>query len=639
MTPRFDGKYFTHYSGNCKTTYDDLTLGRRTVITGPETSYKSAISIGIRLALTGQFPDVGSFPSDLQSLADEPTGGMLQRLSGPMGSFTWELPVGPEGKAKTPIGPDVDGELASLTEDERYCMIPSVAMTDLLKGAKGDRKLREAIIRRWGAGLDEVPCPYPQPADNDMDFFHAERAYWEETVERIREQQEAKGDTSIEGILSAMTETLRKESLAKSKEAKTLEKAISAQKLKNQSSTAGTEQLPGLLVQLEQAKRWELPETKQLVLDFINLAEWKSDLESDERALLDILAALKDIDAEITRHEDSFAIDQEERRADVDDKLASLKDLYRKLGNAEVNFEVFTKLASSADVYSKCPYCAALHPAETWGPRAEHFKARIAERSELISAAEAAYQTAKEDLESSENQFKLRLEDARRLRDSLRARAERGEAARATLKTAIADLNGKTPPKPYAGPSSHALQERIATLTLANKLKADVVKDEYALAKLLKEHEMLKKLEKDATVVQKTFMVSVARVASDEVSVGMPGGRQAYMDPETCDWYIIRPDGQKFGPFGVMSGTERMSLRLGLMRAWTRGSPIRIALLDDEDTVGLSDKGMRDMFEALDTAVENGDFNQVVFTTNRENCVPKDGRWTIIQCGLLSRHP
>ncbi len=193
---------FTSYSGSVKEKIENLSLGPLTAIIGDEATYKSAIVIGMRLALTGKYEPVGAQPSDLLRLAANASHGIDAHLSGPDGSAAWRLRVDESGKAKRPESPRYEGTIGSIEEEQRGYIIPTDSVRDLLKNARGERKLREAFINRFGGSLRDIP----EPIALDQD----ESEQWTIALSVCRQKLEE--GASADSLLAKLSEYFRKES-------------------------------------------------------------------------------------------------------------------------------------------------------------------------------------------------------------------------------------------------------------------------------------------------------------------------------------------------------------------------------------------------------------------------------------------
>src|SRR5687768_6330163 len=131
---------FVRITHNVKEVVRDQALGPLTLVVGEEASYKTSTADAIKLALTGLHP-IGKNPSDLIKLAANPEAGITVRLDSTEGSAEWRLKIDPRsGKPQRPHPPQFEGALATLDDDERYCILPSLSVRELMASARGERK-------------------------------------------------------------------------------------------------------------------------------------------------------------------------------------------------------------------------------------------------------------------------------------------------------------------------------------------------------------------------------------------------------------------------------------------------------------------------------------------------------------------
>lgn len=615
---------FTVLTADVKERVERLTLGKMTAVVGEEASYKSSIGIAARLALTGQYDPIGKLPSDLIKLAADPLVGVHTTLSGPDGTAEWKLVVDPEtGKPKRPSSPHFEGRLGALTDDQRYCIIPTDSIRDLLKNAKGERKHREALIRRFGGAWTDVPEPFALGLE--------EKAVWTEAVTTCKRKLAA--DASGDEILSALTEHFRLASGQLRREMTTLEQRVRQRRDEVSQRATSTELLPELEKQLAACRAYKTNAADHALR--ARVEETLSEIENDITTKVEAFehrkkAANKEIRAAQARFE----------HADTDSEhvMIALKDAYLLLGSAEANAKLFAKNAASGIL--RCPYCPYEHESvEVVAQVAHEFEQRITTREKSLLQAEAAQVVSKTKLAEAQRE----LDDARHVLVTIQATHDEGvrflreKHEEAAKQLEAVDTRLSRAPKKYTGPAEEELQTRIDALRLGAQAKLDVEKEGLRLRSMEKEHAALKTLEKEAIEMQKRVMHAVATTASEAVSLGMLDGRQALLDPETCEWAVVGQDGHEH-VWGAMCGTEKTSLLLGLAAAWTRGAPFRFPIFDDEDMVGLSDKGIRDFYARCETLVGRGDFTQVMIISNRPELVPgfdartqdNIGNWTVV---------
>jgi hypothetical protein len=627
-------QHFTAYTGNIKEDIRELTLGPCTAIIGDEATYKSAIATGIRLALTGEYDPVGKLPNELLKLAATPNAGIDVMVAGPDGSASWSLRVTSDGKAKRPEPPHFEGALRVLTEAERACVMPTDSVRALLKDARGDRKLREAFLRRFGASLSDVPVP---PLLDE-----AATAIWHDACGVLRSKLPA--DASGDTLLAGLSEYFRKESGAKRREITPLQSSIAQRKASLMKAT------------LEEGLTPEcLPEIEDTIEAWIRYQSAASDREAHARVVADLENQRADLQA-ATEREAQLSAEHGAQTQELAHVIAQAQkardqafDAYissqRRLASAEVNVDVYSRLETEGK--ASCPYCAtkfaSLDPiTKTRAVFEERRLDRVAKcglAAQDLDAAEAALAAAQATLAAFNVESATTLQTVRARSVSLARAVQDLETSEKQLAAKL----GRAAKKP-SGLTLLELQQQAARLKTVADAKTTLTRESLRITQLEQEFDTLKKLENEATEMQKMLMTRVARTASEEVSRGMSGGRRARLDPMTCDWYVQRPDGQEYGPFGVLCGTEKTALLLGLVAAWTRGSPLRVAVLDDEDMVGLSTKGLRDFRDQCAELYASGDFTQVILVSNRVDLwldeagdpLSEVADWTLVVRGLAA---
>lgn len=615
------------YSGNIKIDLSNLSIAnRRVVIAGEEESFKSAIAIGVRLALTGEYDLIGKQPSDLLKLAADPEQGIHVEIQGVGWSAEWNLRVDPStGKAKKPDRPIFSGALAKLTDDERYCIIPTNSVRDLMKNARGDRKLREAILRRFG-GVREMPEPIG--ALNEQ-----EKTMWADAIVVCKKSLGV--DASItDTLLASLTEYFRKEALAQNKIAKVARETFVAKKKELAKPVPGAEQLSKYQAQIPQAQAFEASEKERERIQQlkIEIATTEAKLETLEAAS----SSMKTKQHAVLRD----AQEQHEKALDIEKAaLTAMLESTRKLGNAEVSFAVYTKYIATNNL--SCPYCSHKFASqEELQAYADEWQKRVSTRQLILTNCTTVHAEAMATVKDTGRA----LESCRGLGqvdevmsggeiEALRKTVGKLRGEYATAETALKQVIA------YKGPSSVELQQKIAAITNVQKSKAALVVEEARVRSLEERYDVYKVLEKEAGELQKMVMEEVAMTASNEISLGMTDGRVASLDPTSMEFYVTDRNGVPRVYPGATSGTQRTSLLLGFAGAWTRGAPIRIGIFDDEDVVGLTSKGIRDFYVALEAAIDRGDFTQVIFVTNRPDLVPQNGLWHAIYTAQLTKTP
>lgn len=614
---------FTSLCANVKKEFDNIPLRALTCIAGEEASYKSAIGIAIRLALTGEYHPVGKLPSSLLRLAEDPLVGIQTTLQGPDGTAEWRLEVKPNtGKAMRPQPPVFEGKLSSLTEDEKYCIIPSDSVRDLLSNAKGERKLREAILRRFGGDQKSMPEPFA--------LSEYEQGLWDDMVNECKKQLD--DDVTADLLLASLSEAFRLSSGRLSREIKPLSKSILERRRALAEDGSGSEILDELKEQLQGAQDFEAATTVRAEKEALErrISETQKELEGSESQLRAELERAKQEEAE---YETDLKNAEELEELRLADKIAAVSMVSSDEGNAAV----FFALAERGE--TKCPYCPYHHPSPEYLKKTgEDLSTRAERRRKQKEALDVAYQKAKDATAQARAQLSEKEREVIALDAQLAALRQHIEKEKRTLLKSLTEYieRLKDAPTSYSGQSVEALQERIVRIEQALEAKRGLEQEGQRLRELEREYDALKKLEKESETLQERVMKHIAKTASEEVSRGMSGGRRASLDPKSCEWAVIGKDGQPHD-FDTLCRTEQTSLMLGMVRAWTRGAPLRVAIFDDDDMVGLSRKGMQDFFAACKDAVETGDLTQVIVIWNRPDEVPEG--WHLIRSDAVAQAP
>lgn len=599
----------TKISYNVKEKVQNLPLGPLTCICGEEGSFKSATGIAIRLALTGQYDPIGKNPSDLIKLAADPALGIRVFAESPDGTAEWRLEVGPSGAAKRSSAPTFTGKYAELTDDQRYCIIPSDSVRDLLKNAKGEKKYREAIIRRWG-NTTELPEPFA--------LLPEELIEWNNAVEACRQE----GEAQVDNLLASLSEHFRLEAGRLGREIKPLEASLATRRLSASSASVGNEQLPQLKKKLEMLEKQKKAAEVSAALSIV---------EEDIRRL----------EEEAQKNWNSFIVEQ----TDLNNKLESARS---EIVSADAALEEAIELRASSKVLlaahkkrqaagkTDCPCCSR---SGVDMPKAIlTFQSRVTERDASVDAARKTLAEKRSAVSALESKA------ATVARNNMASKAV-AEAEQDNVRRQVTNLlkEKNTLGALLDGFDAADIEVQITALRTKIAGYANVADTKKTLeAEGLKIRTMqalqatYKKLEKQAEQMQKDLMVAIAKTASDEVSLAMLDARRAELDPASMEWTILD---RTLSPrvLGTACGTEETSLALGYMAAYTRGSPLRICLMDDKDLVGLSKKGMRDLFMQLEAAQKRGDFSQIILIWNRPDEVPEN--WLRIVRGVPATRP
>lgn len=615
---------FTCLTADVKRQVKNLSLAGLTRIVGEEAAYKSAIALAVRLAVSGEYDAVGKLPSELLTLAADKSLGMEITLSGPSGTAEWRLLVDPDtGKAKRPNPPTFEGRIASLTDDERFCIIPTDAIRELLKNTRSERGAREAFLRRFGGGLKDLEVP---PVLDEQ-----EQVEWKNAVATCR--QKVGEDVSADTLLAELSRFFKEQAAAKKREVTPTENILKEKQRQLAQLNANEGLAPELLPERERQLKLALA-FEQATKDRKDLAELQSQLNA---AQLDIDAGIRMEKTRTDAHVATLA-DIDVRRSQAETERSNAFDelikTTKKLAFDELNMVAYKKALDKGE--NKCPYCPSKFDSAVTVLRDTHkaFEARFIASSDAQTATQAALaqaETARHMLDAERaaclSEYQRQSWATSNVQDAFRRKFAETSASMQVIEKRLVGA-------PTKGPniSVPTLQKEIQDLTAYVDAKAALVREGAKLRKAEKAQELFKRFEKTAVELQKDVMARVARRASDEVTQGMFGERTARLNSESCEWTVVGRDGEQH-TWGAMCGTERTALRLALAAAWTRGSPLRLAIFDDEDMVGLSRKGLQDFYDTCQMLQQRGDFTQVIIVSNRPEVMPTNaGSWLTILC-------
>ncbi len=319
--------------------------------------------------------------------------------------------------------------------------------------------------------------------------------------------------------------------------------------------------------------------------------------------------------------------------------LAALLDVTQRVAAYDTLSDAYSRAAEAGA--TKCQFCPHdFGSSEPIHATQKFFAAKANMRRKEMENAQESLKAAETKLDEARAAISAHEKAVQEAQFSLRAKHERLSARLTTTEATILECQEhlSSCPATYSGPTIAQLEIKLQAIKEAIEARTTLVRESVALRKKERAYDVLKKLEGEAVHLQKQIMAKVARVASDEVSRGLPGGRRARLDPVSCEWFITRPDGQEYGPFGALCGTEKTALLLGLTAAWTRGAALRIAIFDDEDMVGLSSKGLEDFRTQCELLQTQGDFTQVILVSNRPDLwigangaqLPSCEKWHIV---------
>jgi hypothetical protein len=603
---------FTSLKTNVKV-QTEVPLGPLTLIVGEAESGKSAIgNDSVRLALTGKHK-VGHNPSDLLQLALNPRSGLEVRMDGPDGAATWTLKVGPDGKAKRPDAPDFTGALANLTEDERAHLLPTYSLSDFMQ-ARGQKKVREALLRRWGGGIEALQAP--------MGLLPVEKLAWEAACRAVENKVEEKTSASI---LAGLSEVFRKSALERSRMVKPLMAEIERRKQELRNSTRPSDMLPTLEQQLKAIQTKPLIERDKQEIERIT---------NGRKASTERLELLREIAQKAQSTLD--AVQREYDRVETE-HAATLKEL-RTLEDKVIAQQILVKACDRQieEGHSKCPLCTS--------PSIEiqDLKQRLVKKIEVESEARARLKDKFGTSEKTLLGARKGLDDAR---FSLRTQLTQLENAEKAFRDLDSSTNDRLQqlersiklhekevakaPALYPGSTEETLKADIEAIKLSEQRRNELESEVARLRGLEDEARMYGLLERQAIQMQKDVLAEIGQRASNEVSQRMLNGRRIEFDPVDCEWYIITEQGGRH-PYGAFCGTQETAFKLAFARAWTANAPLRVAIFDDYDLIGLSQKGMQQFFTMCEQAVASGDLTQVIVVWNRPDEAPKSTDWNSI---------
>lgn len=633
---------YTHFHSLSTTFKDDvqnLQLKPLTCIVGEEASYKSALAESMVLAL-GNRHHKWHQPSDLVKGARYRDRGVSIALESADGKVLWDLPVDQDGKAKRPTT-TFTGRLSELTPDERYCIVPHIAVQDLQDSAKGEKTLRRAYIRRFG-NCDTIPTP--------IDFLEDEAKVWEIAVKDLSGSD---GSTPNEEVLASLTEYFTTK-FNKVKEAlKISQLALHKRKSNDVVEAAGAELLPRhtkKLKSLQEDEQWLAKKLNELkdklgLLGLTFSVDYKSKIQELQTKITDCKAEHDKVALKIELYKkrlNDISIYIEETKKSIDILEQALRETTESVGSAKANIRVYAKRVENLNL--NCPYCGSNQDVIVLQTTLETFKQRLVTRE--TNQAEKTVELHRLHLKLDECRYDandttqkavvLNQRETNLLRqieelktntmeaeNALRAQtvtSDNNVETRITLENERKDTEEKLTQLQV---ERKQLEEQISYLKLVQKLKESYQKELREIRLLENEERLMKRFYDEAVKLQQDVMKTVATTASSEVSKTSLDDRKALFNASTCTWSVVRPNGAVYEA-GAISGTEEASLKIGLACAWTRGSRLRVGIFDDSDTRGLSRKGMQDFFKALKDAYYRSDFNQVIVVWNRTEEVPTD---------------
>lgn len=605
---------FTSLTSTVKDEVRDLPLTKYTCVCGEEASGKTAIGDAIRFAILGRHNRAKNTPSELLKFAVDRSRGVLSRLEGPDGIAEWILPIDPAtGAAKKPMPPTFEGRIRSIPPELRALIIPSDPVRELMSDARGPTKLREAILRRWGTSIEKLPRAFALDAEQEV--------AWKDALSTItRKLQTADGDSpSPDVVLSALSEHFRLAAGAKNRSISPIEKVVAEKRAVIQRAEAtGTGAQSELLSQLEArlitASAWERGAADRTHREELQ-ATW-SGLKRDHDALV---AVLLDLEVMMNTARDEAEPHIQRARTEIESNyVGALVTARARLAFGERLYEQHVAAAKAGA--TECLLCAS--PTDV-AKHARTFAERVALRRQEIDDLERRQSEARTSLATLERELSDAFSAIRQQRTQPERQLNEVCTQLAQTKGQLIEVERRLEgaPSSYDGPRAEDLRKRIDGIRSLFDARIEVEREGLKLRALKAEYGVLKTLEREAMDMQKSVMSMVVDSASKDVSRFMSGGRVALLDAESMEWTVVGKDGDAH-PFGIMCGTEETNLVFAWSAAWTMQSPLRIMLLDDRDTVGLSRKGWVDLFDTCIEMGDRGDFSQVVIVMNRPELVP-----------------
>jgi hypothetical protein len=501
-------------------------------------------------------------------------------------------------------------------------------MRDLI--AQGSTLSREAIFQRFGA-ITAVPEPRGLNGE--------QKRLWAEGVAAARSEN-PKADTAQ--VLAEASSWFRKRKLACGREATALEKLVVEREAALGEAAAGSEELPTLKTQYEQALAWErasglraaraaleaevvayrakvAPMQAEEQLRAARVATYAAEREAITRDVVTAEDAVAEANAALeaarTRH-------VEERRAEEELLVAGrwvLEMIRRALAKADAEGNAPCLLCGNS--------CSPAEQEAQVAPRVEARKASLdamAERQQHeVDALTEARRVAVSELEAVKARL-VAFDEARK------AEADRSTAERSQLLLEYSRLDGSLKqnkialegvPATYEGPSSTEVARRIEALTAAETAKRQLDAETAKLRQIALDQGAAKLLEEEAQKLLARLLAETAETANAAVNKYMPEGFRAALDLETAQWTVIGRDDRPHAK-RVMAGSEFGALVPALALAWTEGAPGRFLLLDDEDLAFFDPPNLALLLETLKKATDDGLLTQVLVAWSRGHEIP-----------------
>jgi len=656
MTEKWTAQPFTRLRGTVKGLFDEA-VGACTLYVGENQSGKTGRLIAVRYACAGVHGySAGAHGSDIARLAPEGCEQFFCALDGPSGTAQFGIER-VNGKWKEPAnkGASFTGELAAhMTEEVRSRVLPLVSMSDLLE--LGPDRGRRALMERFGEA-DRVPAPLAMTDEQTV--------LWTEVLAEQTALLTKQGVApSPSDTLVAVNKALAKRKRDKGAQISALEKALAEQEKALTEQAAGSEQLPTLRAQLEQARVWENTahlrlRAEQIEVDKIAYREKAATITA---ALNTAPSAVDTPSQAATAEEGAAAATQtgvlEEATAAAQTALdlarAATADLQTRAGTGQVMVNYFKGQIAHVDEQGQAPCMLCTNPVnpqemlDRLAPLITERLQSITTAFEAIAEHERAVQTAKDRLQQHEAHLAQLARDAA----EQKAQADRTAAAqKAQSDRTVAELTQEHSRilaqdsevqgalksaqaiTDYIGPTVEALQAQIEALETAASAREHLEEQTAELRTRKQARELAKELEGESKILLQGLIKQVKDVAEAAINYYMPQGQRAQVDLDKNQWQVLDQRGNPRDR-RAMCGFEECSLVPALALGYTEGAPLRILTLDDRDLAGFSFENAVRFFAALQAAVAQGLLTQVFAAGSRLDPILdrlRECGWTIIR--------
>lgn len=584
----------------------EVDLSPLTVIAGPNESRKTAMLEAYRLALTRKC-SVGKQAKAIAALND--SDEVFAGLEAEDWSAGTRVETGDKGSKK--VVHRASGSVRGFTEQELDEVLPTVHLRDLL--TFGQQKSREALIRKFGEGLDEVPQP---------DGLSSLEADCWRGAQKICNPVATRDATKV---LADMGSHFRSEVLQLGRRIGHLEKSVID--LREGLAKRGMERLELRELQIMRDQAVAASSIarvdKQLEDTRAELAEASKHVERTEAELQKAEEARKQVAPE------KQAIDEEVAQLDAEIERRRRDPAFLRHQRAHALAEIAAAL-EAAGQDAPCPLCCTSRSASAWPVRAQKAIERREQRKQEVQAIEAEIRdlTDRRDAKvqkalhlTSEADFKVnsaagRARATRIHRDGLKSTIERLEAAKGEAAA-------------YTGPSVEELDARVKQLREADTMRQRLEQEAEELEQLRRRRDAMKNLQSLIPKVSRELLTELKERAEAAVNRYMPEGR-AVLDLEKSEWLV--EDDKGIPRTRAHSAGKRLgTLALALLLGFTDGAQARIVLLDDEDLKHFDEAALYALLHRLGELQASGEILQVlaaVKTQKPQNLLLPEG-WTL----------